>query len=130
MLRLSKHFKEDKLSEKQETVIETGPEKQKWCPKCKAYYPADEEHFYKDGRSTNGLSSWCRECQRAKRRVNNKKTPVARVAVKPSDQEGIITLDFSGDQDLLEDLLRKAKDDRRTPDQQVMWLLERQLDVV
>ncbi len=38
------------------------------CPKCGQDKPADTKHFYYDTTLKSGLSSWCRECQRAANR--------------------------------------------------------------
>lgn len=32
------------------------------CSKCKAFYPADTEFFYKQSRNQWGLHSWCKAC--------------------------------------------------------------------
>lgn len=119
--------KEINMADKQELIIETTDGKQKWCPSCEAYLPANEEYFYKDGRSASKLSSWCRKCQRTKQQATDTGKIQPLKAARKAGRADIISLDFSRDQDLLNGLLIEAKKERRTPDQQVMWWLERQI---
>jgi len=119
--------KENDMADKQELIIGTTAGKQKLCPACKAYLPANEEYFYKDGRSASNLSSWCRKCQRAKQKTIDSKKSQPRKAARKASRSDIISLDFSGDKGLLDGLLMVAQKERRTPDQQVMWWLEQQI---
>lgn len=41
-------------------MTELGVEIQ--CSKCKEFYPADTEFFYKQSRDKWGLHSWCKAC--------------------------------------------------------------------
>ncbi|KMK51487.1 hypothetical protein RO21_06115 [[Actinobacillus] muris] len=41
-------------------VTELGVEIQ--CSKCRDFYPADTEFFYKQSRDKWGLHSWCKAC--------------------------------------------------------------------
>lgn len=103
----------------------------KRCSKCEEYYPADHEYFYNDGRAKLNLSSQCQACASGKswedmlaaRGNEGQSDP----ADKDAGNEFVLALNFSGDQDLLGMVLVAAQNDRRTPDQQVMWWLEKQL---
>ncbi|SDU27161.1 hypothetical protein [Desulfobacula phenolica] len=106
--------------EKPPTIRETENGKEKWCPKGKHYVPADLEHFYKDGRSKTGLSSWCRECQtEGSSKGSDKKT---------AKQDMVLTLDFSVYDLLFEDIKAEAVEEFRTPEMQAMWLISEALE--
>ena len=44
----------------EETIEETYKEKQ--CVRCKEFWPADSEFFYKCHTNSDGLHSWCKAC--------------------------------------------------------------------
>lgn len=118
-LQIIKEIREEKgnnMVEKQELIIETDEGKQKWCPACEAYLPANEEYFYKDGRSTSKLSSWCRKCQRAKQKATDlKKSQATRVE--------IISLDFTEYAEMYNKLAEDAKHDFRELEQHILWII-------
>lgn len=47
--------------------------KHKYCPKCKQLILASLEYWYKDKNSKTGLASYCKECQKIRRREYYKK---------------------------------------------------------
>lgn len=110
------------LKNAQPMTRETENGLEKWCPKCKDYHPANEEHFYKDGRSKTGLSSWCRKAQNASVGKKSQKS-------KPVKGNGELTLvlDFSQADLLLADIKAEAGTDFRTPEMQAMWLISQAL---
>lgn len=44
----------------------------KTCTKCKKKYPATTEFFYKNKSKKDGLSNWCKECDKAYSRVQSR----------------------------------------------------------
>ena len=44
------------------------------CSKCKTWYPATLEFFFKDKKHTTGLTSHCKKCRREYRKIYNKQT--------------------------------------------------------
>ena len=47
----------------------------KQCPKCKETKQATKEFFKPDQRTSTGLSSWCRACQRKAQRERRQRQP-------------------------------------------------------
>lgn len=41
-------------------ITDLGLEKR--CSKCREYFPADNEFFYPNGGSPDGLCDWCKAC--------------------------------------------------------------------
>ena len=37
---------------------------EKRCPRCREYWPADSEFFYRNGSEGDGLYRWCKACFR------------------------------------------------------------------
>ena len=35
---------------------------EKQCARCKEFWPADSDFFYKSHKSSDGLHSWCKAC--------------------------------------------------------------------
>jgi len=134
---------------------ETKVSETKYCPKCKQEKPADTVNFYNDKKSATGLSSWCRECQRAS--VNSKnsekmkkespvpeeKTPAGdglvhvpaddahpegwELAAGPASSGRVLVLDFTEHEDWHDDLLSEAAGNLRTNEMQAMWLITQAL---
>ena len=44
-----------------ERINEDG-EKERYCPGCNEWWPADKEFFYGDGHTPRGLASQCKAC--------------------------------------------------------------------
>lgn len=128
---------------KQPQIRETENGKEKWCSKGKHYAPADLEHFYRDSRSSTGLTSQCRKCQKVTSADaivrKNKSNPEARptpVTQRPQakndkvsylpvseEKDMVLHLDFSEYEILFGDLLIEAKEQLRTPAMQAMWIV-------
>jgi hypothetical protein len=47
---------------KHSKVIFTDIGREIMCPRCKEYWPADNEFFYSQPSATGGISSWCKCC--------------------------------------------------------------------
>ena len=45
----------------------------KRCPRCEE--DLEPENFYKDSKSADGLSSWCKDCKKARRKELYKLNP-------------------------------------------------------
>lgn len=116
----------------------------KVCPQCGRELPADYDHYYKDGKSKTGLSSWCRDCQRMhvgkydkkKGRAKQKKTgngydnpekpgngPDEQADAGHQGRDLTLVLDLSEYEDLHADILAAAEEEFRTPEMQVLWWL-------
>jgi len=44
-------------------------ETHKWCNKCSTLKPRDNKHFYSNKRKGDGLANYCKECDKASKRV-------------------------------------------------------------
>ena len=42
--------------------------RQRFCPRCKEFWPADSEFFFSDG--NGGFHSWCKACVLENKRIN------------------------------------------------------------
>jgi len=124
-LRERKEEKEAKVAHKktQPKIREPASGKEKLCSKCKKYYPADLEWFYKDARSKTGLSSRCRQCQQVISKKSNKPSKQ-----KSGNGKMNLVLDFSEVGLLLADISAQAVTDFRTPEMQAMWLISQALN--
>ena len=107
-------------------VRETENGQEKWCPRCAKYFPADLDHFYKDGRGKLGLSSWCKACQcRKKEDVESARAEAdALEAAVMAGEELVLELDFSSYPDLLALVKKSAVAEFRPVDLQVMALID------
>ena len=45
-------------------AVITAIGREKLCPRCKEYWPADSEFFYTTHRNKDGLDNWCKACYR------------------------------------------------------------------
>lgn len=104
----------------------------KICKKCEEPKLADKNHFYGDKRNPDGLGNWCKDCHDASSRKTKKTRPApagtaasdkAATGKKKPEQRLVLTIDFSGRQDLLEDIREAAENEFRTPEMQVLWWL-------
>lgn len=57
---------------------------EKKCTKCREWYPADNEFFAKDGKTNDGLFSWCKACNNEHNRLK-RETRVERAIRKAHD---------------------------------------------
>lgn len=104
-------------------IRETDNGKEKRCPKCEKYHPADREHFYKDGRGKLGLSSWCIGCQ-GKGQSGASQAGNGKKAEKQTEGAATLMIDFSGREPLLEELKTDAYNELRTPEMHAMFLIK------
>ena len=96
----------------------------KKCTKCEKPFPPDKEHFYGDKRNPDGLTNYCKACHNALSRKKTGSSPdKALKDVKKQEIRTVLMLDFSGHQDLLEEIREEAKNEFRTPEMQVLWWL-------
>lgn len=132
LLEVLKEYKEEKeagMAKKRilKTIRETKNGKEKWCPKCESWYPADTEHFYKDNRSKLLLSSWCRKCQRKASLKNNQTKPLPGENKETMTPGSRLVLNFSESGPLFTALRKEAGQEFRTPEMQAMWLINKAL---
>lgn len=114
-------------------VVDTDAVSQKRCPCCKAYYPATEDYFYKDRRTKTGLSYWCKVCKRAdvaRRKGRNPRPLTCKTAHKIAavDTLKVVPIDFTGHDDLYDNLVQSAEEEFRTLDRQVLWMIKGYFD--
>ena len=98
----------------------------KICKKCEKPFPPDKAHFYGDKRTPDGLSNYCKVCHNALSGKTKKTRPSPDKAlndVKKQEFRTVLTIDFSGHQDLLEEIREAASNEFRTPEMQVLWRL-------
>lgn len=43
--------------------LDKDGEPEKWCPRCKEWWPADTEFFFASRGRGDGLQPWCKACQ-------------------------------------------------------------------
>ena len=67
----------------------------KACSKCGTEYPRDREHFYSSPRASDGLSSWCKPCQRESNRRHSKRTTLRRRDYRLRRSYGIGTAEYN-----------------------------------
>lgn len=106
-------------------IMRETPEgvQEKYCPGCDEYHPATLEYFYQDRRSKTGLSSWCRTCQKTSG-SKQKRTPGKSPEKKPENKRTLV-LDLAEHEDLLADIEEAAREQLRTPENQILWWLYR-----
>ena len=49
--------------------INEDGEREKYCPRCQDWWPADKEFFYTSGKMSRQLHSWCKACYQEWRKV-------------------------------------------------------------
>jgi len=115
------------------------------CTKCKVWYPATPEYFYRNHQGKYGLDSRCKRCKDAtnepyrkrreqkKNKTNHKAKMKGRIREIMAEQKGengkieprpSITIDFIRHRELYDQIKAIANDEIRTPEQQALYLLK------
>lgn len=124
---------------------EKRPDQGRNCTKCGRFLPWDR--FYIDSRSATGHKARCKECEKAakrkqQKRSRNKAAVKTGKAARPSaeshavrhedapgdrlaDGSGYLLIDFSRYPEVFSALCAEAEKDLRTPDMQALYIIRR-----
>ena len=88
----------------------------KVCSVCKKKYDDPENHFNPDKRTADKLRGYCKGCE------SKGEAGAAKAKQSPGKAKGsIIQLDFTGHKDLLESLNQRAREEFRSPEDQIFY---------
>jgi len=59
------------------THVNADGEAEKFCPKCREWWPADTEFFHRNPSTPDGLATYCKACQLEARHRTYLKTKTA-----------------------------------------------------
>lgn len=101
----------------------TKLEDTKQCSKCKEEKPHSE--FYRDSKSPDKLGYWCKGCSRESSQAVKKKVPASPPGIESREEKvkaamGVL---FANHGDLFESIKKMAEDQYRSPDMQMLFLL-------